>query len=528
MSSCSDSEAQEAIAARERFTQAAALVEQAMQGYVPKGKESAAETPKPGDGGQGDPFAKIRAADLRAYQQSLLTQAASALEPALGRGSERQKAASKRLMSELLMFESRVVVASAMDQWGDLAGRGANLLNYKTRVGNAQTRIRLLESEDDRVLSDLRRSLMETQQQMEGYRGEAASLRDQTMEMASRAERRNAQADQQFAQSKELEARAFTAEGDAQYELYDQAAIIMKQADETTAEAQRLEIQRDHLARELETQEALQRQAERSLRSIQDQIEQIEQARRRELDERDEAFAAKRTSASRLEDEFKQYLDDYTNLVAQPFEEAVTKAERAEKLASEAVGLARGTEPENVQAAQLERLARMVQRTEVLTARAVVVGSHESLLGALRHRAREMGVQSAGLTSTAPPEAGASHKELVEQVTGKIEESLEMAEKLRKGLAENDPFAVRVSEQVDILVAYRDQIQGLGDDEASILIEGLDGSTTTSWTTEEGADGSTTITVEWEMEIEEEDGEDAAAMRGTKTIRWGGARRIRR
>ena len=480
--SCADSTVQEQMEVREQFLKAVALVQQAQQGFVPKGQEVKLTANKAGashaTGAQSadSPYAPVLSADLRAYRQGVLAQAVQILEPLLNRGTNQQKANTKRLLSEILTSQVNETTEQAISAWADLASHAANLVNYKASIDHDQARIRLLAGGDDPLLAQLRQDQDRHHQQISSIQSQASSLRAQIQDNTAKIETLTSESHEQLQKAERLRNDAFSSHGDMQYEMYDQAAATQRHGENAAAEAQQLKAHRDLLTRQLAAEEIRLREAENALAAAREQVAQTEQRQRQRVQEREKTQAAQRTVLSKLDRDFKQFTTRYAETVDQPLDAASQQVQRAVKLVKDAVAMTR----QDKRSVQLELLARMTQQAAVLSDYILITGSHDHLLAALFDRTPRSAVGGGNLVTVTSSELGAKHRELIESAVGVIEEAVGLAEQLRSGVADQDPYAARVSEQVDVLDRYRKQIKMIqsGSDASSNNVTATDAAPT--------------------------------------------------
>ncbi|HEX7008499.1 MAG TPA: hypothetical protein VF184_00865 [Phycisphaeraceae bacterium] len=321
--------------------------------------------------------------DLEAYRQRLMGQAAPELEQVAQNGTPQERVIALRLLADVDASAARRAGRDAAAEYAGIAARCTVLLSHLQAAERAAARAQAFTGTADALLEAFDKLSAQHKAELEDLKSRASELEAQIQSLTQQQEGVKAQASAAFARATDLDRQAFTAEGDAHYELADQASQARRQADRHAAEVEKLQARIDVLRAGLNLLEIERQQVEQSLQSVAQRAQQA-QARQQEV-QADLADAQTRRSqaAEALAQAFQTLHQDYQTRVDQPFDAAAQRIGRAVQRLEQAVNQASGRTRSVVEA---QLLGQRVTQAHILTDQAMALGGLGRIVGTLAQR----------------------------------------------------------------------------------------------------------------------------------------------
>jgi len=447
---CADRDASDRHAAREKFTHVLGLIAQANQGFVPQGQEAESQLEVDGQ------TVTAHQADLHAYRQTMFAQAAAALEEILDMGSASQRISTRRVLAEVYAAQVRYAAGQAMTRWAVLADQEATLISSLGSVSRAESRLRLLNTDQETFLTHLRKDRSDTQKQIDQATRETDELGKQMASLSRRIDRLNAEVKQGQALARQLQGQAIVAtQSQRQYDLYDQSAAARRQAHIASTQAQQLAVSLDIVQSKhamLQKQAGFGQQASKTLgKQVADAVQR--QASR----PLDEARAAKSDAQEQLIARFNRIAKAYDESVATVLDRAVEKISEAIDLLSVI------TEAQDADKllVQLEKLSHMVDKTHLLTEHILTASSHGHVLEVISHHGRRVMPDRVSIFTQRSGQLHEQQRRRIETAKQNISDATIVCEEISKGLGEEGPIASIAKQQLQRLESYRQRIDQL-------------------------------------------------------------------
>ncbi len=444
---CVDEQAASQREARERLGQVVSLIAQADQGFVPKDSETELSLDVDGK------TATDKTADIQAYRQDVLGQAAKELESIVEHGSVAQQVSVRRLLADVYASQTRFESREAMLQWAALADRSATLMSFLGSVDHADARIRLLTPDEAPLLARLKEDKASTQQRLKKFRLEATLLRKRSSDMSAQIDKLQSQADAQAQLSQQFGAQALqTTNSDEQYDLYDQAAAADRRTSAAAANAQELKVSLDVINSELAIIEKQIQLADQAIRTLNDQIASAQ--RRQSTAMYDEATASKKRTVDAFMQQFDQINQAYAQSVESPLEHATEKMTRAIDLLTLTLDLS----DQDERLVQLEQLAHTVGLVHLLADRIQAMGSYGYTLIVISQTATRLMPDRSSRVMDMAKLLHDKQRRLIETAKQTISTAISVADQISRSTAEGDPLANIAKQQSQRLEAYRQRI----------------------------------------------------------------------
>ena len=447
---CVDRQASDRQVAREKFNQALGLIAQANQGFVPQGQEAESQLEVDGQ------TVTARQADIHAYRQTMFVQAAAALEEILDMGSVAQRVSTRRVLAEVYAAQVRYAAGQAMAQWVVLADQEATLMSSLGSVSRAESRLQLLNADQETFLTHLRKDQSDTQEQIDQATQESDELAKQMADLSQQIDVLNAEIKQGQALARQLQGQAIVAtQSQRQYDLYDQSAAAQRQSHIASAKAQQLAVQLDIVQSKhamLKKQAGFGQQASETLG------QQVDDAVQRQASRPlDEARAAKSDAQEQLMTRFNQIAKTYDESVDTVLDSAVEKISEAIDLLS--------VIPEAPEAdkslVQLEKLSHMVDKTHLLTEHILAASSHGQVLDVVSHHSRRVMPDRVSVFAQRSGQLHEQQRKLIETAKQNISDATIICEEISNRLGEEGPIASIAKQQLQRLEGYRQRIDQL-------------------------------------------------------------------
>ena len=449
MVGCVDRHASDRRVAQEKFNQALGLIRQANQGFVPQGQEVESQLEVDGQ------TVTARQADLHTYRQSMFAQAASALEEILDMGSVSQRVSTRRVLAEVYAAQVRYAAGQAMAQWAVLADQEATLMSSLGSVSRAESRLQLLNTDQETLLTHLRKDQSDTQKQIDQATQESAELSEQMASLSRQIDALNAEIKQGQALARQLQGQAIVAtQSQRQYDLYEQSAAAQRQAQIASTQVQQLAVSLDIVQSKhamLEKQAGFGQQVSKTLG------EQVADAVHRQANRPlDEARAAKSDVQEQLMTRFNQIAKAYDESVHTVLDRAVEKINESIDLLS-VITEAQGADKSLV---QLEKLSHMVDKTHLLTEHILAASSHGHVLEVISHHGRRVMPDRVSVFAQRSSQLHEQQRKLIETAKQNISDAAVICEEISNGLGE-EPTASIAKQQLQRLESYRQRIDQL-------------------------------------------------------------------
>lgn len=441
---CADEEAARRREVRQQFLDIMALIATADQGYVPSGGEIEVRVKV------GDQEVTETRRDVQAFRQKILAQAAQKLKDIVKIGSESQKLSARRVLADVYASQARYELRQAMENWAAIANRSATVMSYLGSVDRADSRVRLFDTDERALLTELRKDRQATKVHIEEIETKCKQLRGRIETLTSQIRRLDSQSEQASQEAQRLHGKALvTTDMAKQYDVYDRSAKIDRQANVTSAAAQKLDVELDAIGSELVLLVEQQRIEQEAIKILDQQIAAAQQRQAR-LPYK-QAIAEKTEAIEQLIVSLKQITDDYGSDVEGQLEHAAKKMNEA---IDQIVQTGSNAESDE-RSIQLERLGHMTNITHVLTEHIVIAGSHGQMLAAIAQQAgRLMPDQSAALLGNAQ-RVYLTQRKLIEAAKQIISDAEAACDQISRGMPDGDLLAQVARQQSERLEGYR-------------------------------------------------------------------------
>lgn len=311
----------ESVSPQSALDDALRQVEVAQQGYAqPAGEEARA---------------------LIQHRGETLAEAARTLQDVLSGGTPAQQVAARQLLAEIQASMARMAAREAAQAYGQIAPQAVSLLDIATAAESADSRRLLLDERRPAVIEAIREEIQQQQTRQQNLQAEAQQLQQKLQAEQGQLETINARRDEAMARAQELRARAFVAEGDEQYRLYDQASAAEREGTVAAAEGDRHRLTADMLQSQMAVIESqlkltseLVGEMQERVQAAQQRQQEVEQGVAQTTQTRDQHVQQLTTALEEVSRQFNQQVDQKLQQAGAQLAEAVQHLEAAQGQAS--------------------------------------------------------------------------------------------------------------------------------------------------------------------------------------------------
>lgn len=260
---------------------------------------------------------------LEDFQSQQLEQASAKLTPIIRNGSDDQQVAASVALAAVESARARRIAQRATIDWAKQSAIGKEMIATLTGAKKAQTLVdahRALDSSGQ--LRSANQELATAQQEL---READATIRAKQAEIKRRTDRRNQLEKERLAKATkaaDLRGRAFESTGQLRFDLHTQASDLTREADRLGVERDKEAMEINRLSAELAIAEIEKRQAEQRIESMQAIIDGYDSRKEKLGMSVDEAAALADQLATDLVNQIKQRAEQHTAEVADPFTQA--------------------------------------------------------------------------------------------------------------------------------------------------------------------------------------------------------------
>ncbi len=445
---CGDEQAASRREVDHQLAKVMTLIDKAESGFVPQGSETEFHHDL---GGQ--PVVQTKA-DLQAYRQRVLSEAAQELESLRNAGSTVQQVSARRVLADIYASQARDRLTKAMSRWAGLADRSAALINDLGAVGRAEVRVQLLDTDETVLLAELRKNRVATEQRIQHFEEDTLRLRRRAADLGQKIDQLKGDSEEAARHAQQLHGQALVAtDSQQQYELHDQSATVDRRANVASAAAQEIGVQLDVIESELAVLSVRQQLEEQAIQTLNKQIVSAQERQARESHKL--AVQSKSKTVQEMVSDFSQITDEYVRGVEGELDLTATKMNDAvEQL--DAVSVA---SPRTELLLQLERLGHMADMTHVLTDHIVVAGCHGHTLAVIAQQARALMPDQVATLSERAKRVYTKQRELIESTKQRISDAMAICEQLRMNATGDERFVADLATELSgRLESYRDRI----------------------------------------------------------------------
>ncbi len=370
---CNQQAAQQAQAQND-LAKAVTLIETAERGFIP-------EDQKAGEG----------ADDALAHRNQELGKALTDLDAAIASGSPQQQAAAGQLKAMVLLSDARFQTREALAAYAELAPQAVALMRYLINVDRGDAGVAALQVDESAMLQQLAAESQRQSARQQQLTQRADELKRQLAALQAEVQQHKTEAQQASAVAADLRSKAFTAEGDARFDLADQAADSTLAADKASAAADKVTSRIDKLDVQLRLVDAELKGVDLVITRLEERSRETRERESQRVTARSSAEADQTKAAEELVSYFNQMTEAYAQRVDQPLLAAGERAAEAVATLRQAVNAA----PRASRAAvEQDLLAAFTTQAHVLTEHAlaaqnfgqtisVVIASGDRLLPAV-------------------------------------------------------------------------------------------------------------------------------------------------
>lgn len=445
---CADEQSAERRAVGERLAEVMKLITKAEQGYVPEGSETEVRHQVEG----ADIVQKT--ADLGAFRQQVLSEAAEELESMRDTGSTAQQISTRRVLANIYASQARDRLRKAMSRWVALADRSASLMSDLGAVGRADWRVRLFDTDESLLLSELQKDRVDTERQIQAFKKEVDERRRRAADLAEQISKLNDESELTAQQAQRLHAQALVAtDSPKQYDLYDQSANVDRRANVASAAAGQLGVTLDVIQSELAEWVTRDRLAQQAIKTLNQQIAAAQQRQASRLHE--QAVAAKSKTVQEMAADFGQIADEYVRTVEADMDRTAEKMNDAIDQLATIIAAS----PQDNSLLQMEQLGHMADMTHVLADHILVAGCHGHTLAEISQQASRLMPSQAKAFEDQAQRVYTKQRKLIETTKQIISDATAICDQLSHGRPEAEDFVADFAQQVAArLEAYRVRI----------------------------------------------------------------------
>lgn len=318
---------------------------------------------------------------LEQFRQAKLQEAAKQLQPLTSQGPAAQKLAALSLIAETHASQARLLARGATSAWSLQTPLGSQLLSDASSIRVAQTiAAEHNKVNHDKYLAGLRDQEKQLVAQQDQLATELTAQRKIVEDLRSQVQTAGESRKSKIAEAEKFNRQAFSAEGQAQYDLYVKAAGATREADRLSAQADtaaaKLSIEHDQLR-------ILEKSHDHTQKLLAEMREAITQAEQRAADTRDMASKSDKRAAELTEDfntKFQTLITQQDKDIDQPFAAAMQQYEQALNKLEAAKAVA---PPAARQATELDQAGIRAEMGQMLQQEAMIAASYGNLLSSL-------------------------------------------------------------------------------------------------------------------------------------------------
>ena len=414
----------------EALDRAVESFQQAHRGYVPQGADA-------------DPL------DARRYRQQALRETTQQLDEVAESGPVAQQISARRLLADIDLSAAYHLTREASMAYARLVPRTVKLMSHSVAADRAAARGDALDLNQPELIQVLEQEIQTQSKRQKQLQDELAELAEQLkVEEAAQAEQRQAR-DQATSQAQSLREQGFVAEGDEQFDLYDQAAKQERQAAVATAEMERRQLNIDMLSSRIDVANSQLSLINELVNELRQRVEAGRQ-RQQEIEQGvAEAHEARDVSLTTLTAEFQDVLATYREEVDAPLNAAGQRLNQAVRHLDTAQGQAGGgADRVLAQNVQGDRLAALTTHAQLLAEQMQIVQGFHQSVSLLRDAVQQINPDQTEPFDTALSALDAQSQELAAQARQTIESARELA-----GQVGDSELAEVQSQRLDRLTA---------------------------------------------------------------------------
>jgi len=348
-----DSKASQQAEAQEHLDKALATLQQANAGYIYKESEA--------EGGN----------DLQVFRQETMQVAMENLNHVVTLNAPQQKVQALSKLAEINASAALHETGLAANENAVLGGRSTSLQGYLMALEGSAIRSAALQPQTEKSLAVLQEEIQEQEAQLNELTAEAQDLSGKLDAVNEKVQAFQSKADQGNAQAQSLREQAFVSQGDAMYDLQDQAAGLERQAAIESAAGEQEQV----IANDLASKHALARGRIETTRQLLDelanQVAATKASTARQADASAQAGAASQEAAKALADEFNQIVSVHENAIQKRMTSAGDKIGKAVNDLKQA---AQTADRENADMVKLQLLAAYVDQAHIASTHAMYLG----------------------------------------------------------------------------------------------------------------------------------------------------------
>ena len=352
-----DQESSRQIEGRKQFDQVLDALREVELGYV---AASAQEI----QASQSGKVVETNRPSMEVYRQKKLGKAFEALKPILDKGSVKQQVAAQRLVADIYTSSARFQLRLLMDQWTSLSSRSVVMTSYAVAVGRSYSLAHNMQSDDTKLVAQLKKKLRDTTVELEEHEKTMAELDVKAKKHQKTMANLKKQINSLNTQSQDLKRDSFVAKSDSKYKLLDDASAVSRKASIMDAKRQlqqahldNVNAQRDMLAEQvdftLEFMDSLERQIQGVTARHQSNEKQKTDAKQNLID-----------AENRFMDEFNVVVEQFTTKVQPHFALINSDMQEALQILDKAHQQA---DSQTQQLIEIEILAKQVSLTNMQT-----------------------------------------------------------------------------------------------------------------------------------------------------------------
>lgn len=370
----------------------------------------------------------------RAHRQEHLKEAAARLESAVRSGTPAEQVAARRLLADIYASQAQESRRQALIDSGHLRQQTVRLYGHLTEVDRAVARQKLMDRRGE-IEAEARALEAEAKRHddaRETFTRQIAQLQQQRDQQAARVQAARQEAHRLAAEAEKLRAQAFAAEGEARFDLANEAAEMDRKAEAAGFEADRHQLELEVIELNmvpLQDWRQLRQVAATELRSQQAASRQEIQTLASGLQE---AQATEKAALQRLEEAFVQLDEHFIQQVDARFQEAAQSIGAA----IEQLQTAAGAAGRNRQEVDVEQAAKLLEQATLFTQYALAVRAYADTLHGVTASVREIVPGAAEALVNRQAELASASAAAQAEAAAVISTGEQLAEQIRSALAE--------------------------------------------------------------------------------------------
>ena len=434
LSACEDPSAQQHQQAGESLYQAITLIDEGDQGYV---------SPDVGD-----------PTDQVGFRHGRYSQAIEHLDEVASTGSPTQRSAARRLKADLVTARARRTARDAQQQWASIANHGATVLGFVAAVTRTDAQVKLFDVDESQLLAALENQLRDTGKREAQLKNHVEALKKQLADLSAQRKQQVAKRDQAIKRAADLRSQAFVTEGEHRYELELQTIVTQREADATTSEIDKLDLQITVRSSEMVMVEQQWTLSTSAIEAVKRQIDDAETRHNKVEELRQAAVAARNKATNDLASHLANMVTEFNDKVNTPLDDAAADIKDAiSALESEAKKSTGDKKSRHI--IQFDELSKRLAYVHLLNQHLTAARSGHGVLAVVAEQAqRSIPTQSGLFAQNAKP-----FHENVTRIGATLSGAIDEARTIANDLAENanETIANHALNSQDLLDAYARQ-----------------------------------------------------------------------